>query len=159
MAEQENNQPHFSIEKLYVKDASLELPNAPQIFLERETPQIEVQLSTEAKVIDDGVHSVNISATITAKIGEKTVFLVEVTQGGVFSIRNVPAEDLDSILGIACPNILFPYAREVVSDLVNRAGFPPVILAPINFEALYQQRQQQQAAQLAAEEAAQANLQ
>lgn len=147
MAEQENNQPHFSIEKLYVKDASLELPNAPQIFLERETPQIEVQLSTEAKVIDEGVHSVNISATITAKIGEKTVFLVEVTQGGVFSIRNVPAEDLDSILGIACPNILFPYAREVVSDLVNRAGFPPVILAPINFEALYQQRQQQQAAQ------------
>lgn len=143
----ENAQPVFSIEKLYVKDLSLEVPNAPQIYLEREAPQINVQLRTEGNGIDEGVFEVTLTVTVTAQLPEdKTVFLVEVAQCGIFQIRNVPQEDLQPILGIACPNILFPYARESVSDAVNRAGFPPVVLAPVNFEALYQQRSQQAAA-------------
>ncbi|MFC4160972.1 protein-export chaperone SecB [Chitinimonas lacunae] len=139
-------QPVFSIEKLYVKDLSLELPNAPQIFLEREQPEIDMQIRTEAQAIDDGIFENVLVVTVQAKLGDKTVFLAEVSQAGIFQIRNVPAEDLEPILGVACPNILFPYAREVVSDVVSRAGFPPVILAPINFEALYLERQAQQQA-------------
>lgn len=139
-------QPVFSIEKLYVKDLSLELPNAPQIFLERDQPEIDMQIRTEAQAIDDGIFENVLVVTVQAKLGEKTVFLAEVSQAGIFQIRDVPAEDLEPILGVACPNILFPYAREVVSDVVSRAGFPPVILAPINFEALYLQRQAQQQA-------------
>jgi preprotein translocase subunit SecB len=145
MSEPEQEQPVFSIEKLYVKDLSLEIPNAPQIFLERDAPQVDVQLQTEGKSLQEGIYDVVLSITVTAKIGERTVFLVEVAQAGIFQIRNVPEGDLDPILGIACPNILFPYAREVVSDAVTRAGFPPVVLNPMNFEALYQQRKQQAA--------------
>jgi preprotein translocase subunit SecB len=141
-------QPTFSIEKIYVKDLSLELPNAPQCFLEREQPQVEVQLRTAGSAIGDGVFDVVLTVTVTAKLGEKTQFLVEASQGGIFQIRNVPEADLGPIMAIACPNILFPYARETVSDCVGRAGFPPVILAPVNFEALYQQ--QMAAAQQAA---------
>jgi preprotein translocase subunit SecB len=148
MAEQDaQQQPVFSIEKLYVKDLSLEIPNAPEIFLEREAPQVDVQLQTQGKGIQDGVFEVVLTVTVTAKVQDKTVFLVEVAQGGIFQIRNVPEEDMEPILGVACPNILFPYAREVVSDAVTRAGFPPVVLNPMNFEAIYQQRQQQKAAE------------
>jgi preprotein translocase subunit SecB len=143
MSEPAQEQPVFSIEKLYVKDLSLEIPNAPQIFLERDAPQVDVQLQTQGKNVQEGIYDVVLSITVTAKIGEKTLFLVEVAQAGIFQIRNVPDGDLEPILGIACPNILFPYAREVVSDAVTRAGFPPVVLNPMNFEALYQQRQQQ----------------
>lgn len=143
----DNTQPVFSIEKLYVKDLSLEVPGAPQIFLEREAPQVNVQLRTEGRNVDDGIYEITLTVTVSATIGEdRTLFLVEVAQAGIFQIRNVPQEDLQPILGIACPNILFPYARESVSDAVNRAGFPPVVLAPVNFEALYQQRAQQAAA-------------
>jgi preprotein translocase subunit SecB len=149
MTEPEQEQPHFSIEKLYVKDLSLEIPNAPQIFLEREAPQVDVQIQTQGKSVQDGIYDVVLSITVTAKLGEKTVFLVEVAQAGIFQIRHVPESDMEGVLGIACPNILFPYAREVVSDAVTRAGFPPVVLNPINFEALYQQRVQQQAAEAA----------
>jgi len=146
MAEQAaQEQPVFSIEKLYVKDLSLEIPNAPEIFLEREAPQVDVQLQTQGKGIQDGVFEVVLTVTVTAKVKDKTVFLVEVAQGGIFQIRHVPEADMEPILGIACPNILFPYAREVVSDAVTRAGFPPVVLNPMNFEAMYQQRQQQKA--------------
>lgn len=134
-------QPHFSIEKVYVKDVSLEVPNAPQIFLERETPEIDVKLHTGAAPINEGFYETSITVTITAKSKDKTVFLVEVAQAGIFQIRNVPQTDLDAILGITCPNIVFPYVRETVSDLVTRAGFPPVLLNPMNFEALYQQQQ------------------
>jgi len=133
-------QPTFSIEKIYVKDLSLELPNAPQCFLEREQPQVEVQLRTAGSAVGEGVYDVVLTVTVTAKLGEKTQFLVEASQGGVFQIRNVPEADIGPIMAIACPNILFPYARETVSDCVGRAGFPPVILAPVNFEALYQQQ-------------------
>jgi len=148
MSEQE--QPVFSIEKLYLKDLSLEIPNAPQIFLEREAPQIDVQLNTKHGVVSEGIYETSLTVTITAKLQEKTMFLVEATQGGIFQIRNVPAEEIDPILGTACPNILFPYVREVVSDAVTRAGFPPVILNPMNFEGLYQQQKQAQQDQAAA---------
>lgn len=142
-------QPVFSIEKLYVKDLSLEIPNAPEIFLEREAPQVDVQLQTQGKDVQEGIFEAVLTITVTAKLKEKTVFLVEVAQAGLFQIRNVPPADMESILGVACPNILFPYAREVISDAVTRAGFPPVVLNPMNFEAVYQQRQQQKAAEAA----------
>ncbi len=137
-------QPVFSIEKIYLKDLSLEIPHAPQIFLERETPQIDIQLHTEGKPIGEGIFDVVLTVTATAKLGEKTLFLVEAAQAGIFQIQNVPEADLEPILGITCPNIIFPYARETISDVVTRAGFMPVILSPVSFEALYQQRAQQE---------------
>ena len=140
----ENAQPVFSIEKLYVKDLSVEVPNAPKIYLEREAPQINVQLRTDGSGVDEGVFEVALTVTVTAKLpDEKTVFLVEVAQAGIFQIRNVPQEDLDPIMMIGCANILFPYAREAVSNAVSRAGFQPVLLSPVNFESLYQAQRQQ----------------
>ncbi|MBC7785933.1 MAG: protein-export chaperone SecB [Methylophilaceae bacterium] len=146
--EQANGQaaaPAFSIEKLYVKDASVEIPNAPQIFTERETPQISIELANAAQTLGEGIHEVAIKVTVTAKIGDKTAFLIEVSQAGIFAVRNVPEENLEMIIAITCPNILFPYAREAVSDLTVRAGFAPVLLNPINFEALYMQQKEQSA--------------
>jgi preprotein translocase subunit SecB len=137
-------QPVFNVEKLFVKDLSIEVPNAPKIYLERETPQVEIQMNNAASPIDEGYYEVLLTVTVTAKLGEKSVFLVEVTQGGVFQIRNVPPQELDVVLGVTCTNMLYPYAREVVSDAVVRAGFPPVVLAPVNFEAIYQARRQSQ---------------
>jgi len=139
-----DEQPVFSIEKIYVKDLSIEVPNAPQIFLERESPNIEVQIQSNAQGIGEGMFEVALTLTVNAKEGEKAFFLVEVVKAGIFQIRNVPESDMEAILSVACPNILFPYARETISDAVNRAGFPPVILAPVNFEALYQQRLMEQ---------------
>ena len=136
----DQQQPVFNIEKIYVKDLSLEVPNAPQVFMATETPQLEVQLANSVKPVDGALYEVTLTITVTAKAGDKTVFLVEASQAGIFQIRNVPQGDLDPILGMVCPNVLFPYARETISDTVNRAGFPPVLLAPVNFEALYQQR-------------------
>jgi len=133
------NQPQFSIEKLFVKDISLEIPNAPQVFLEREVPTVDIQLHHNSTQVDQDVYMTVLTVTVTAKSKDKTLFLVEVGQAGVFVVRNVPRQDLDPILGIACPNLLFPYAREVVSDLTSRAGFPPVVLNPVNFESIYQQ--------------------
>ncbi len=139
MSEQQDLQPVFSIEKIYVKDLSLEIPHAPQVYLERAQPDIDMQLATGAQQLEDGIFEASITVTVTAKLEDKTMFLVEATQAGIFQIRNLAPEDIDPILGVACPNILFPYARETVSDVVNRAGFPPVILSPINFDALYAQ--------------------
>ena len=147
MSQQPNpTQPVFVVEKLFVKDLSVEVPNAPKIYLEREAPQVEIQMNNTANPIDDGYYEVLLTVTVTAKFGDKPAFLVEVTQGSVFQIRNVPPGEIDVVLGITCPNILYPYAREVVSDAVVRAGFPPVILSPINFEAIYQARQQERQA-------------
>jgi preprotein translocase subunit SecB len=134
---QQNNQPVFSIEKVFVKDLSLEIPNAPQVFLEREAPQVDIQLHHNSTGVEEGVYQTVLTVTVTAKIGEKTMFLVEAAQAGIFVARNIPAQELEAVLAIACPNILFPYVREVISDTVVRAGFPPVILAPVNFEAIY----------------------
>ena len=133
-------QPVFSIEKIYVKDLSAEVPGAPQVFLQPEQPQLEVQISQSSQAVDGALFEVVLVVTVTAKFGERTLFLVEATQACIFQIRNVQKSDLDHILGIVCPNVLFPYARETISDTINRAGFPPVLLAPVNFEALYQQR-------------------
>lgn len=141
-------QPVFSIEKLYVKDLSVEVPNAPRIFLDRDNPQINVQLRTEASKVDEGIYEVALTVTVSAKLADdRTVFLVEVAQAGIFQIRNVPEGDLEPVMMIGCPNILFPYAREAVSDAITRAGFQPVVLAPVNFESLYQAQQQQQETQ------------
>lgn len=143
----EQDTPLFAIEKLYVKDLSLEVPNAPAIYLENESPEVGLQLQTGVQRLTEDAFEVTLTTTVTAKNGEKTVFLVEVAQAGIFRVRNVPEDNLEPLLSIACPNILFPYAREVVSDAVSRAGFAPVILQPVNFEALYASRGQEEQAQ------------
>jgi len=136
-------QPSLQIEKLYVKDLSLEVPNAPQVFTQQVQPEVEVQITTSAQQFAEGYFDVTVAATVTARAGERTLFLAEAVQAGIFSVRNVPPEQLDALLSIACPQILFPYLREAISDLVVRAGFPPVLLNPVSFEALYMQRMQQ----------------
>jgi preprotein translocase subunit SecB len=143
-------QPVFNIEKLYVKDLSVEVPNAPAIFLEREAPQMDVNMSTESQALGDDVYQTHITVTVSAKIGDKTLFLVECTQAGIFRIQGVPQEQMPMVLGIGCPNIVFPYLRETVSDVVTRAGFPPLLLNPVNFESLFLQQQQAQQQQHAA---------
>lgn len=140
MAEQ---QASFNIEKLYVKDMSLELPNAPQVFLQTDAPQLDVQIHNVSEPVTDTLYEVVVTVTVTATAGDKTMFLAEVAQAGLFSIVNVPAGELEPLLGIGCPTILYPYVREAISDLVTRGGFPPVLLAPVSFEALYVQRQQE----------------
>ena len=155
MTEQEA--PAFSIEKIYTKDVSLEVPNAPEIFLEQESPEVNVQLQIGVKKLGDDIYEVTLTVTVTAKIGEKTVFLVEVGQGGIFRVKNVPEDNMAPLLSIACPNILFPYARETVASLITSAGFAPVVLQPVNFEALYASRAQQE--QQAAEAAAPSTIQ
>ena len=135
-----DQQPVFSIEKIYVKDLSVELPNAPQCFLEHDPAQIEVQMGSSGTAVGEGTFQVILTVTITAKVGDKTQFLVEVAQAGIFLIQNVPQDEIEPIVAVACPNILFPFARETVSDCVTRAGFPPVLLAPVNFESIYRQR-------------------
>jgi preprotein translocase subunit SecB len=146
-AASEEKQPLFNIEKLYVKDLSLESPNSPSIFLERENPNIELQLNTQSHLMEEGLYEVTVTVTVTAKLPEKdkVMFLIEAKQAGIFQVRNLPPEELESVLAIICPNILYPYLREVVSNMAIHAGFTPVLLNPINFEALYQQQKQQQA--------------
>lgn len=118
----------------------MEIPNAPTIFLERDTPEINMQLGGKNQSIEEGLYEVLLTVTITAKIKDKIMFLVEAQQAGIFRISNIPDEEINPVLGIGCPNILFPYLREVISDVVTRAGFPPVILSPVNFEVIYQQK-------------------
>lgn len=140
---EEQQQSVFGIEKLYVKDLSLELPNAPQIFLEQGSPSISVEVHTKAQQLDEGVFEAVLTVTVTSKLeGDKVVFLVEAAQAGIFRIQNVSQEDIEPLLGVACPNILYPYVREVISDMVSRAGLPPVVLQPMNFESVYQQQKQ-----------------
>ncbi|MCC7484188.1 MAG: protein-export chaperone SecB [Burkholderiales bacterium] len=139
----EQAQPAFSIEKIYLKDLSLEIPGAPQVFSEREAPKIDVNIHNTAKNVAAGVYEVVLTATITAKHGERTAFLVEAAQAGIFQIRNIPDEHMDPVLAITCPNMLYPYVREVVSSVIARAGFPPFMLNHLSFEALYQQHLQQ----------------
>lgn len=142
------SQPEFNIEKLYVKDLSLEVPHGPSIFLEREAPQVDLQLNTENSAIGEGVYEVSISLTLTAKLpsSDKVMFLIEAQQAGIFHARNIPAAELEPVLAVVCPNILYPYLREAVTDLSIRAGFAPVLLNPVNFDALYQQHKAQAAA-------------
>jgi preprotein translocase subunit SecB len=144
-AAQGNKQAIFNMDKIYVKDLSLEIPHAPKIFMGRDNPQVDVQLHTQAGSVEEGLFEVVVMATVTAKIGEKIMFLIEVKQAGIFQIRNVPTDELEPILAVMCPNILFPYLREVVSEIAVRGGFAPVLLNPINFDVIYQQQKQQQA--------------
>ncbi len=136
--------PVFQIQRVYLKEASLEQPNSPTILLSQEQPAVDIQLGVEAQPAADGVYEVCVTATVQTKIGDKTVFLVEAKQAGIFEIRHLPEEQMGPIMGIACPQIVYPYLRGNVADLIQRGGFPPVHLAEINFQAMYEQQQAQQ---------------
>ena len=138
----ENLQPIFQIQRVYLKDMSLEQPNSPAIFLEQQAPAMEVSVDVSAEPLAEGIYESTVTITVTAKVGEKVAFLVEGKQAGIFEARNIPQEQLDPLLGIGCPNIIYPYLRANIADLITRAGFPPVHLAEINFEVFYQQRAQ-----------------
>lgn len=143
----DNNDPVFQIQRVYMKEASLEQPNSPAILLEQEQPSVDIQLGVEAQQAAEGMFEVSVTATVTTKIKERTVFLAEVKQAGIFEIRNLPADQMQAVMGIACPQIVYPYLRGNVADIITRAGFPPVHLAEINFQAMYEQQQAQQAPQ------------
>lgn len=143
---QADNDKQFSIQKIYTKDLSFETPNSPKIFTQAWQPSLDVNLATQSKALEEGVFEVVLSITATVKLGEDIAYLVEVQQAGIISANGFDQEELAPLLGSFCPNILFPYAREVISDLVSKGGFPQLILAPINFDALYLQKQQQTAA-------------
>ena len=145
MADQQ--EPLFQIQRIYLKDVSLEQPNSPAILLEQEQPTVDIQLGIDAQPVADGVYEVTVSATVQTKIQDRTVFLVEAKQAGIFEIRNLPEDQMGPILGIACPQIVYPYLRGNVADLIQRGGFPPVHLAEINFQAMYEQQQLQQQTQ------------
>ena len=138
--------PIFQIQRVYLKDLSLEQPNSPEILLNQEQPGVDIQLGVEAKPVADGLFEVTVTATIHAKIEDKTVFLVEAKQAGIFEIRNIPGEQMAPLIGIACPQIVYPYLRGNVADVIQRGGFPPVHLAEINFQAMYEQQQAEAAA-------------
>ena len=131
----------FQIQRVYLKEASLEQPNSPAILLEQDQPAVDIQLGVDAQPVAEGIFEVCVTATVHTKIGERTVFLVEVKQGGIFEVRNLPEDQMGPILGIACPQIVYPYLRGNVADLIQRGGFPPVHLAEINFQAMYEQQQ------------------
>ena len=138
--------PVFQIQRVYLKEASLEQPNSPAVLLEQEQPAVDIQLGVEATPVAEGIFEVCVTATVHTKIKDKTVFLVEAKQAGIFEIRNVPEDQMGQIMGIACPQIVYPYLRGNVADLIQRGGFPPVHLSEINFQAMYEQQQQAQAA-------------
>ena len=142
MADQD---PSFQIQRVYLKEASLEQPNSPGILLEQEQPSVDIQLGVEANPVAEGVYEICVTATVQTKIGDKTVFLVEAKQAGIFEIRNLPEDQMGPIMGIACPQIVYPYLRGNVADLIQRGGFPPVHLSEINFQAMYEQQQAQAA--------------
>ena len=140
----EQPEQHFSVDKIYLKDLSLEIPNAPQVFTERESPKIDISLRNEARALEAGVFEVVLTSTVTAKVQDRTVFLIEAAQAGIFQLRNVPQEQVEAVLNVVCGNVLFPYLRETVSSVVARGGFPPFLMNHVSFEALYEQRLQQQ---------------
>ena len=142
----EQAQPTFSIQRIYLKDMSLEQPNAPKILLEQGQPQVDVQLNLHAEPVVEGIYEVSVTATVTAKVNDKVLFLVEAKQAGLFEIRNIPEDQLQPIIAIACPQIVYPYLRATVADTINRTGFPPVHLTEVNFQAMYQAQLDQAAA-------------
>ena len=140
-----DNAPVFQIQRMYLKDLSLEQPNSPQILLDQTQPKVDIALGMSAEPVADGIVEVCVTATVTTKVADKTLFLIEAKQAGIFEIRNIPQEQLEPIVGIACPQIVYPYLRAVVSDICTRAGFPPVMLAEVNFQAMYEAQQAQMA--------------
>ena len=146
MAEQDQS-PVFQIQRIYLKDLSLEQPNSPQVLLEQTQPQVDIQLGMAAEAVSAGLFEVTVTATVTTKVGEKVLFLVEAKQAGIFEIRNIPADQQQGILGVVCPQMLYPYLRAIVSDVCTRAGFPPILLAEVNFQAMFEAQQQAQLAQ------------
>jgi preprotein translocase subunit SecB len=150
MAEDNNlAEKQFSIQKVYTKDLSFETPNAPKIFREKWEPTVDFNLGTHVDKLDETVYEVTLTVTITVKSVDTTAYLVEVNQAGIFTLENFNEQEMAPMLGSFCPNILFPYAREVVSDLVAKGGFPQLLLAPVNFDALYNQHLQQMQQQAA----------
>ncbi len=141
----DNKTPVFQIQRMYLKDLSLEQPNSPTILLEQAQPQVDINLGLGAESVTDGIYEVTVTATVTTKVNDKVLFLVEAKQAGIFEIRNLPEEQMQPIIGIACPGMIYPYLRAIVSDVCTRAGFPPVVLAEVNFQAMYEAQQAQQA--------------
>jgi preprotein translocase subunit SecB len=139
--------PVFQIQRMYLKDLSLEQPNSPQILLEQAQPQVDINLGLQAEPVVDGIFEVVVTATVTTKVNDKVLFLVEAKQAGIFEIRNLPDEQMQGILSIVCPQMIYPYLRAIVSDVCTRAGFPPIILTEVNFQAMFEAQQAQQAAQ------------
>ncbi len=138
--------PVFQIQRMYLKDLSLEQPNSPQILLEQAQPQVDINLGMGAASVADGVYEVTVTATVTTKVGDKVLFLVEAKQAGIFEIRNVPEDQMQGIISIVCPQMIYPYLRAIVSDVCTRAGFPPILLTEVNFQAMFEAQQQQQQA-------------
>ena len=139
--------PVFQIQRMYLKDLSLEQPNSPQILLEQQQPQVDINLGVGADQVTDGIYEVTVTATVTTKVKDKVLFLVEAKQAGIFEIRNVPQDQMQGIISIVCPQMIYPYLRAIVSDVCTRAGFPPILLTEVNFQAMFQAQQEQQAAQ------------
>ncbi len=156
MAEQEDNKQEssdaqFSIQKVYIKDSSFETPNSPEIFKMEWKPVVDMHMTNEANPVGDNLFDVVLSLTLTVKIEDKVAYLVEINQGGIFLINNIPDDVIERMLATVCANILFPFAREAIADIVTRGGFPQLLLSPVNFDALYAQQQQQQAEQAESE--------
>ena len=147
MAELQESNPIFNIQRMYLKDMSLEQPNSPAILLEQQQPQVDINLGISAETVAEGIFEVCVTATVTTKVEERTLFLIEAKQAGIFEIRNLPSDQMQAILGIACPGMVYPYLRAIVSDVCTRAGFPPVVLSEVNFQAMFEAQQQQLAAQ------------
>jgi preprotein translocase subunit SecB len=141
-----NSNPVFQIQRVYLKDLSLEQPNSPQILLEQQQPQVDINLALSAEGVGEGLYEVCVTATVTTKVGDRTLFLVEAKQAGIFEIRNLPDGQVQGVVSVVCPQILYPYLRAIVSDVCTRAGFPPILLTEVNFQAMYE-AQQAQAAQ------------
>ena len=142
---EEQATPVFQIQRVYLKDLSLEQPNSPAILTSTEQPSVDIQLAVGVEQVADGIVEVTVTATVTTKIEDNVVFLVEAKQAGIFEVRHLPEDQMGPVIGIACPQIIYPYLRGNVADVIQRAGFPPVHLAEINFQAMYEQQQQQAA--------------
>ena len=147
MAEPQESTPVFNIQRMYLKDLSLEQPNSPAILLEQQQPQVDINLGISAETVAEGIFEVAVTATVTTKVADRTLFLIEAKQAGIFEIRDLPSDQMQAILGIACPGMVYPYLRAIVSDVCTRAGFPPVVLSEVNFQAMFEAQQQQLAAQ------------
>jgi preprotein translocase subunit SecB len=142
MADQDNA-PVFQIQRMYLKDLSLEQPNSPQILLDQTPPKVDISLGMSAEPVAEGIVEVCVTATVTTKIGDKTLFLVEAKQAGIFEMRNIPEDQAQGIVSIVCPQMIYPYLRAIVSDVCTRAGFPPILLTEVNFQAMFEAQQAQ----------------